>query len=100
MDTGTIGGFIASLVAAAVAFLGGMATWKKAKAESAATSSKAVEDTLVRLQAQNDKLSARVDALEAREKALVDYVFTLQLHIQNKLPPPPPAWPADFLPGR
>lgn len=45
-----------------------------------------------------DKLTCRMDDMEARERVRDDYILELRMHISDGKPPPPPAWPATLLP--
>ena len=97
-DFGTIGTFLASLGAAFAAIFGGVVAWRKAKHEEG-------RDDRTHLDSLFTKQASRIDALEVaesertrRERALIDYIFRLQLHIVDRKPPPPPPWPKLLLP--
>ena len=97
-DLTTVGTFLAAVASAYVAILGGVVTWRKARGEEASTSNQHLDQLF-------NKQTKRIDTLEAheaervrRERALVNYIFRLQLHIVNQEPPPPPPWPKILLP--
>ena len=89
----SVGGIIAGLLTAAAAVLGGIATWRKASNETASAAASAVEDTIARRDARIDELEEHQEEMRRRERALIDYVFKLQIHIQTAQGPPPPPWP-------
>jgi ribulose kinase len=43
-----------------------------------------------------EKRDARIERLERRDRAWADYVHALRKHIEKRLGPPPPEWPADL----
>ncbi len=44
-----------------------------------------------------EALEAKVGAQEMRERILFSYIFALQHHINEQLPPPPPEWPKELV---
>lgn len=97
-ELGAAGGVLAAILTAIAAVLGGLATWRKAKNESTSSQATYIEDRLAKQEARIDALEKKNDQMEARERQLLEYIFTLQLHIQNGNPPPPPSWPLGLLP--
>ena len=56
------------------------------------------EDALIgRLAARLEDVEGRVGVLEARERALLDYVNVLRFHIDSGKRPPAPDWPEGLV---
>ena len=89
----SVGGIFVAVLTALAAVVGGVATWRKASSEAAAASANAVEATIARRDARIDELEDHIEEMRRRERALIDFVFQLQLHIQSGHGPPPPPWP-------
>ena len=88
-----MGGIFVAVLTALAAVVGGVATWRKASSEAAAASANAVEATIARRDARIDELEDHIEEMRRRERALIDFVFKLQLHIQSGHGPTPPPWP-------
>ena len=89
----SVGGIFVAVLTALAAVVGGVATWRKASSEATAASANAVEATIARRDARIDELEDHIEEMRRRERALIDFVFKLQLHIQSGHGPPPPPWP-------
>ena len=93
----SLGGLIVGALTAAAAVLGGIATWRKVSNEAASSATAAFEETIARRDRQIESLEERIEEMRTRERALTEYVFHLQVYIQNGGKPPPPPWPAVLM---
>jgi hypothetical protein len=50
-----------------------------------------------RMEERQQRLEARIEGMESRERQFSDYVLTLRWHIAEGKPPPPPPFPPDLL---
>lgn len=96
----SVGGVLAGVVAAVTSVLGAIVTWRKARSEANQQTAQRAEDAINR---RDEEIASKariikeqdhdLEVLRARESLMREYVFLLQWHIINNLPPPPPPWP-------
>ena len=97
-DLTMVGTFLAAVASAYAAILGGVITWRKARGEEESADNQHLDHLFERQTKRIENLEGNDAERVKRERALINYIFRLQLHIVNQQPPPPPPWPKALLP--
>lgn len=86
-------------VAGAVLTLLGVlfSTWLTSRASNRKLRSDSGQQMIDQLQEEVSGLRARVAQLERNQRVQDDYIGQLRMHIADRQPPPPPAWPNQLI---
>lgn len=95
---GAILGFIGSIFGHQINAKKQKAEAKKQKAEMQLALFDQLQEERDRLDSKIDKLNTRITAFYADKHASRRYIASLERHIDQGLPPPPPAPPAGYVP--
>jgi hypothetical protein len=57
------------------------------------------KDTLVKLEARQQRVEERLERSESMQRISSDYILALRFHIAAGKPPPPPPFPAEMTAG-
>lgn len=92
-------GAVTALAGAVATVLGGVAVWVKSRSESANGAVDKIDNHMAKQDKRIDRLERKLERSETRERLLINYIFQLQLYIQQGGAPPGPPWPLALLPA-